>query len=134
MGRMVIDASALLALLFNEPGHEIVDAALDQGVMNAVNLSEVASRLISMGADEQTTRDRLSDLPLEIVPFTAEHAFRVGALRVPTKAHGLSLGDRACLATAEELNLPALTSDQSWTRLKLKVPVKVIREGRARFA
>ena len=134
MARMVIDASALLALLFSEPGHEIVDAALDRGVMNAVNLAEVASKLFSLGADEQTTRDRLSDLPLEIVPFTAEHAFRAGLLRVATKAHGLSLGDRACLATAEELNLPALTSDHSWTRLKLKIPVQVIREHRARFA
>ena len=129
MGRIVIDASALLALLFNEPGHEIVDAALDHGVMNAVNLAEVASRLLFLGADEQTTRDRLGDLPIEIVPFTAEHAFRVGALRVPTMEHGLSLGDRACIATAEELNLPALTSDQSWTRLNFKIPIKVIRKA-----
>ena len=134
MGRIVIDASALLALLFGEPGHEIVDEALDRGVMNAVNLAEVASRLFLLGADEQTTRDRLSDLPLEIVPFTAEHAYRAGLLRVTTKAQGLSLGDRACLATAEELNLPALTSDQSWSRLKLKVPVKLIRKAATSIA
>ncbi|MEP6601521.1 MAG: type II toxin-antitoxin system VapC family toxin [Nitrospirota bacterium] len=127
MGQIVIDASALLALLFGETGHEMVDAALDHGVMNAVNLAEVASRLFFLGADEQTTRDRLGDLPVEIIPFTAEHAYRVGLLRVSTKAQGLSLGDRACIATAEELNLPALTSDQSWSRLKLKIPVQVIR-------
>ena len=127
MGRIVIDASALLALLFGETGHELVDEALNHGVMSAVNLAEVASRLFFLGADEQTTRERLGDLPIEIVPFTAEHAYRTGLLRVTTKAQGLSLGDRACLATAEDLKLPVLTSDQSWSLLKLTIPVQVIR-------
>ena len=127
MSRVVIDASALLALLFAETGHEIVSEALNHGIMSAVNLAEVASRLFFLGADEQTTRNKLADLPIEIVPFTQGHAYRAGVLRVATKARGLSLGDRACLATAEDLKLPVLTADQSWSLLKLTIPVQVIR-------
>ena len=127
MSRVVIDASALLALLFEEAGHETVSEALSHGIMSAVNLAEVASRLFFLGADEETTQNTLSDLPIEIVPFTAEHAYRAGLLRIATKAKGLSLGDRACLATAEDLKLPVLTSDKSWSLLKLTIPVQVIR-------
>ena len=95
--------------------------------MSSVNPAEVASRLFFLGADEETTQNTLSDLPIEIVPFTAEHAYRAGLLRIATKAKGLSLGDRACLATAEDLKLPVLTSDKSWSLLKLTIPVQVIR-------
>ena len=127
MRRVVIDASALLALLFGEAGHEVVAEALSHGIMSAVNLAEVVSRLFFLGADEQMAQNRLSDLPIEIVPFTAEHAYRAGLLRIATKSKGLSLGDRACLATAEDLKLPVLTSDKSWSLLKLSIPVQVIR-------
>ena len=127
MSRVVIDASALLALLFEEAGHEVVSEALSHGIMSAVNLAEVVSRLFFLGADEETAQNRLSDLPIEIVPFTAEHAYRAGQLRIITNSKGLSLGDRACLATAEDLKLPVLTSDKSWSLLKLTIPVQVIR-------
>ncbi len=127
MSRVVIDASALLAMLFAETGHEIVSDALTHGIMSSVNLAEVASRLFFLGADEQTTQNKLADLPIEIVPFTQDHAYRAGLLRTATKARGLSLGDRACLATAEDLKLPVLTADQSWSQLKLTIPVQVIR-------
>jgi ribonuclease VapC len=127
MARVVIDASALLALLFEEPGHQIVGEALSHSIMSAVNLAEVASRLYFLGAEKQAAQNMLSDLPIEIVPFTAEHAYSVGLLRLATKAHGLSVGDRACLATAEDLKLPVLTCDRSWSLLKLTVPVQVIR-------
>jgi len=104
-----------------------VDEALGESVMSAVNLAEVTSRLFDMGADERTIRERLEDLPVDIVPFDAEHAYRTGALRNKTKKLGLSLGDRACLATAAQEKLPVLTADKSWRTLKLDIPIEVIR-------
>ncbi|MGI8744531.1 MAG: type II toxin-antitoxin system VapC family toxin [Bryobacteraceae bacterium] len=125
--RIVLDASALLALLFRERGYERVDEALSGGVMSAVNLAEVTSRLLEMGADEETTRERLEDLPIEIIPFNADHAYRTGILRAKTKKLGLSLGDRACLATAAREKLPVLTADKAWRTLKLDIHMEVIR-------
>ncbi len=125
--RSVLDASALFALLFRERGYDRVDEALSGGVMSAVNLAEVTSRLLEMGADEQTTRERLEDLPIEIIPFNTDHAYRTGALRSKTKKLGLSLGDRACLATAVREKLPVLTADKTWRTLKLDIHIEVIR-------
>jgi ribonuclease VapC len=128
MSSCVLDASALLALLREEPGSEQVAKALDDGaVVSLVNLSEVVAKLSESGMPEEAIREVL-DLPgVKKIEFDAEQAYQAGLLRPLTKSAGLSLGDRACLALARRLNLPVLTTDRVWQALSLDIVVQVIR-------
>jgi PIN domain nuclease of toxin-antitoxin system len=129
----VLDASALLALLKGEPGAERVAEALEQGAyLSAVNLAEVLSKLADWGEDPAEAQARMAQVGLlgaavEVLPFTGEDALEVARLRALTRAYGLSFGDRACLALARRLGLPALTAERAWAELDLGVPVEVLR-------
>ena len=131
--RWLLDASALLALLQDEPGGAVVSRALRDGCgMSTVNAAEVAAYLHRRGwpsADVATAvRTFRSDFGLAFLPFETETALRSGALRQPTAELGLGLGDRACLATAATLGVPALTADRVWLRLaRAGVEVRCIR-------
>lgn len=122
---IVLDASALLAFLFREAGHEHVGAVLDQSLISTVNLAEVLGRFARDGHDPVLARDRLLAGPITIVPFDDRHATLAASLVPHTAPLGLSIGDRACLALALERRLPALTADQVWTSLSL--PIEIIR-------
>jgi len=108
---VVLDASALLALVYAEPGSDVVGALLPNARISAVNLSEVAAKLAEGGMTAPDIHAALDGLGLSVVPFDADLAYAAGLLRAATKAAGLSLGDRACLALAARLGLPALTAD-----------------------
>lgn len=116
----VLDASALLAHLRDEPGAAVVGDAIAEGAaISAVNLAETLSRAADRGADpselaERLTRAGLLDGAVVVEPFTVEDAIDVAHLRPLTRDAGLSLGDRACLALARRLGMPALTADTSW--------------------
>lgn len=129
MDRVVLDASALLAAVFEEPGAERIEDALRRGAaMSAVNAAEVAGRLRADGWTAGEVADVFTELDIEIVPFDAETALRAGAYLPKTKRRGLALGARACLATARRLRVPALTADRAWAGLKLRgVAVEVVR-------
>jgi ribonuclease VapC len=129
----VLDASALLAYLRDERGAEVVAGAIAEGAaISAVNLSEVLSRAADRGEEPvrlaQRMRDRgLLDGAISIEPFTTEDAIEVARLRPTTRKQGLSLGDRACIALARRLDLPALTADVAWSQLDLAVELHQIR-------
>jgi len=129
----VLDASALLALLKGEPGAERVAEALERGAyLSAVNLAEVLSKLADWGEDPAEAQARMAQVGLlgaaaEVLPFTGEDALEVARLRALTRAYGLSFGDRACLALARRLGLPALTAERAWAELDLGIPVEVLR-------
>lgn len=129
MSRCVLDASALLALFNEETGAGRVADLIDGGgaAVNTVNLSEVVAKRTQTGTPEAIIRQAIDHLPIEIVPFTTELAYAAGLLRPATRRLGLSLGDRACLALAQHLSLPAVTADRMWAELSLGVPVEVIR-------
>jgi ribonuclease VapC len=128
MSSCVLDASALMALFHQEPGSDKVAQAIEDGaVLSTVNLAEVTSKLNELGTPEALIQTALNVLELTIVDFNAELAYKVGLLRPLTKSAGLSLGDRACLALAQHLNLPALTTDRVWRDLIPGVNVRVIR-------
>lgn len=127
MPESVIDASALLALLNAEPGADVVAEALPQGVISAVNLSEVIAKLCDAGMPDKAIRQALQPLGIEIVPFDEEQAYQAGLLRTSTQDLGISLGDRACLGLAKKLGVNALTADRAWAELSIGTKIRVIR-------
>ncbi len=127
MSEFVLDASAVLALLQREKGHEEVVAVVGEAKVSAVNLAEVGSQLADKGRPMTQVRATLDGLGLDIVPFDEEQAFEVARLRPLTRSLGLSLGDRACLALAVLRGVPAMTADRTWSALRLGIDVRVIR-------
>jgi ribonuclease VapC len=123
----VIDASALLAMLQDEPGSDRVVAALPDAAISAVNLSEVVAKLCDKGFAQDQARETLEMLSLNVVDFDLPQAVEAGLLRLTTRAFGLSLGDRACLALAARSGATALTTDKVWAQLEIGVSVDVIR-------
>ena len=128
MNEVVLDASAILAVLFHERGAEnLTEEVLQRAVASTVNLAEVQSKLVKMGrTPEDAWVDALS-LDTVAIPFTSQHAKTAGSLIAQTEKQGLSLGDRACLALAIALKAPVYTTEQIWKGLKLGVPIHVIR-------
>jgi PIN domain nuclease of toxin-antitoxin system len=128
MNRAVLDASVILAVLFQERGAEkMTDEIMDVAVASAVNLAEVQSKLVKLGhPPEDAWLDALL-LESDPEPFTAEHAKIAGSLLAKTQKYGLSLGDRSCLALAITLKAPVYTTEQVWRNLKVGVPIHVIR-------
>lgn len=128
---IVLDASALLAYVYGEPGAETVEAALSAAVIHAVNFAEVLSRLAERGSspeDSQGVLEAAGVMKLLTVDVgTVEDALNAARLRPLTKSAGLSLGDRYCLALAQRLGVTALTADRQWADLDVGVTVQVIR-------
>jgi ribonuclease VapC len=121
----VLDASALIALMLREPGAEKVETILNDSAVSAVNLAEVVGFLARNGAAAPVIRQMIDAVESEVVPFDAELAFAAGLLVPATRAAGLSLGDRACLALARRLGVKALTSDTAWPRIAAAVRVEI---------
>lgn len=127
MNKVVLDSSALLAMLFREPGAEAVNDRLHESRMSAVNFSEVAAKMVERGVPLEKAVEILSRQPVEVVPFDTEQAYIAASLRPVTKHLGLSLGDRACLAVGLKWEWPVLTADQLWAKADVGVKVEVIR-------
>jgi ribonuclease VapC len=123
----VLDASALLAMLQGEPGGDVVQGLLETAAISSVNWSEVAQKALDWQAEVEGIRHDLEALGLEIVPFTTVVAETTARLRPATRQAGLSLGDRACLASAAVLGLPAVTCDRVWSGLGLPIEIRVVR-------
>lgn len=129
MNKIVLDTSAVLAWLFQEAGADQVLPVLEagSGIMSSVNYAELAGKLTDQGMPVEIIRETLFDLELEIVDFDAAQAFESGILRTVSKACGLSLGDRACLALAIIKKLPVLTADRIWLNVPVPIEVRSIR-------
>jgi PIN domain nuclease of toxin-antitoxin system len=123
----VFDASAVLALIFGEPGGDVVAEHLEQARISSVNWSEVGAKVAERGGDLARFLEAMRASPLTISPFDREQAEQAALLRCATRKHGLSLGDRACLALAKAHNATALTTDREWERLDVGVAVRLIR-------
>lgn len=123
----VLDASALLAALHDEPGADRVRELLPSARIGSVNLSEVIAKLQERGVPDTVIDEILDDLDLSVVPFDAATARQAGLLRTATRTAGLSLGDRACLALAAEQDATAVTTDRAWADLDLGITVELLR-------
>lgn len=120
MIKNILDASAVLAVLNGERGEKKVIPILAESAISSVNLTEVIAKLLEAGMEESNARLAVSVLGIGvIVDFTEDSAWDAAKLRPLTKQFGLSLGDRACLGLSIKLNVPAVTADKEWTKLKL---------------
>ena len=123
----VVDSSALLALLWSEPGSEAVATVMADAIISAVNMAEVCSKLADRGIVGVEVRALLSELAIRVVAFDESQAFKTGDLRLATRAFGLSIGDRACLALAVSEKLGVITADKAWDSLNLGMSITLIR-------
>jgi len=123
----VLDASALLALLAEEPGADEVEKLLDGAAMSTVNLSEVLQKSEQHGIDTEGLDFDLEALGVEFHPFDLTQARATADVWARAPRAGLSLGDRACLALAHSLSGTAVTTDRRWSAAKHGTEVRVIR-------
>ena len=129
----VLDASALLAVLHDEDGASTVMEAIGEGAaISVANWAEVLSKLAEAGrnpeeASAELRRAEGSRRALTIEPMTAADCITIARLRPITRAQGLSLADRACLALAQRLRVPALTADREWVAADVEAEVRLIR-------
>jgi ribonuclease VapC len=128
MSRIVLDASAVLALLNQEPGaRKLTPELLSDSTASTVNLAEVQTKLVRDGGGPDEAWE-LALAPIsDSEPFTSEQAKVAGTLVKQTRSLGLSLGDRACLALAMTLKAPVYTADKEWKNLKLGIPIHILR-------
>ena len=124
---VVLDASALLAFLHDEPGSLVVSQALEGALVSSINWSEVLQKAIDRSVGVDGMQQEFVDLGVTFEPFTQDHAEIAAQLWSITRSHGLSFADRACLALGIERNLPVLTADRPWGQLELNVEIRVIR-------
>jgi PIN domain nuclease of toxin-antitoxin system len=127
MTGVVLDASAMIALLLDEPGAEVVLPRLATSIASTANWAEVAQHLIPRGTDLAEVRAALVQGGLVLVPLSVAGAQRAASLREPTRGSGLGLADRCCLALAAETGRVALTADTAWASAEVGADVELIR-------
>lgn len=125
---MVMDASAILCLLNGEKGADQVAAALPGSVIGATNYAEVITKLRDSGMTKEDADEALGAFDLDVRSLSRGQAAQTGHLRSETKEAGLSLGGRACLALALDLNGTAVTCDKDWKKSKIAgLKIQVVR-------
>jgi len=126
MSGVVLDTSAIIALINEEPGGERVGQVVRGASVSVVNLCEVVGYLIFRGLTPDMVNDALEPLEFTTILADPDLAREAGYLRAVTASAGLSLGDRFCLALARQLRLPAYTADRQWAKLPEAIGVEIV--------
>lgn len=119
MPSAVLDSSAVIAVLRDEPGAALIDAYIGEALISAVNLQEVIKALLLRGFVLDEARGLIDTLKLEVRSHDFAGAYAAAALYAATKTKGSGLGDRTCMALAISEGLPAITTDQQWSKLAI---------------
>lgn len=128
MNKVVLDASALLAVMFNERGAEVVAPVLFGATISAVNYSEVFKKAIEKRGTIQETLSFLTRQAIRIVSFDQERAIAAAAILPQSAEHGLSFADRACVALGLELGYRVFTAEERMSKTTLAIDVRLIRQ------
>ena len=126
MSEIVLDASALIAMLKEEPGGEQVRSVLSRSRLSAANLAEVVSHFVRLTVPADELTRTLDQLPLRVVVVDQSIGALAGRMIASTGRLGLSLGDRICLATAKLAGAQAMTADRAWRDVAELVGVEVV--------
>ncbi|HEU0221189.1 MAG TPA: type II toxin-antitoxin system VapC family toxin [Paracoccaceae bacterium] len=125
--RVVLDSSAILAIVFGEPGEDRALELVAHALVSTVNLSEAVAKMNERGFERAVTRVLLRGLGFRVETFDERGAYEAGELRQATRGAGLSFGDRACLSLALREELPVATADRAWQAVELGVEIEMIR-------
>ncbi|MGX6960636.1 MAG: type II toxin-antitoxin system VapC family toxin [Rickettsia endosymbiont of Pentastiridius leporinus] len=126
--QVLLDTSAVIALLKKESGYKLIEDVIASSSISSVNLSELVSVLVRTGIPVNEVDEIITDIVPEIILFSEDIAIEAGKLAIYTKKYGLSLGDRACIATGIYHNMIVYTTDKIWVELKIKnANIKLIR-------
>jgi len=120
MSKVVLDSSALIALIKNEAGADLVEQHLGRIVMSSLNIAEAAGILIDLGLSHEECKNNIEPYIDVIVPLDIQQSFEIAFLKKHTKHKGLSIGDRACITLGIETGLPIYTADRIWAGLNLE--------------
>jgi PIN domain nuclease of toxin-antitoxin system len=127
MNDVILDASAIIAVLKREPGAERVASVAEGARVSALTIAEVATWLVMEGVPGEQAHAAISLFRLTVEPFDEVRALAAGVLFAKTRHRGLSLGDRACLALALELRMPVFTGDRAWRDLDIGADIRLFR-------
>lgn len=119
---VILDASALIALLKAEPGADIVEGHITEAVISAINVGEVAQYHLRSNSDLAGFEAVMTVLELDILPVNGEQVYaaaelRMASIREGKKGSPLSQADSICLAAAKLYGWTVLTSDKEWCRV-----------------
>jgi len=124
---IILDSSAVLALLWKETGSEIVAKSIGKASISTVNASEVIAKMVDRGIDDTTAEQILLTLGMGIINFDTPTSILAGQIRRTTKSQGLSLGDRSCIALGIIKKSKILTADREWANVDMDVQIELIR-------
>lgn len=127
MSSVILDASALMAFLRDEPGSARVESVLARAAISTVNLSEILARAAELPDGLDSAKALLKGLQLRVVPFDEQQAEIAAKLRPTTRSLGLSLADRCCLAIGIAERATILTTDVCWAKLQMGIDIQIIR-------
>ncbi len=127
MSDVILDSSAILAVINHEAGADRVQAVADGATVSALIIAEVVSWLAVRDTPADEIYETIEDFKLRVQPFHHARAMAAGLIVSKTRRRGLSLGDRGCLALAIELGLPVVTGDRAWRDLDIGVDIRLFR-------
>lgn len=123
----VFDSSVVLAVLYGEPGSDLVISRMRGALLSSVNLIEVHTKLLLNGMPRDAARKKIEQIRCEVCPLVEQHVRLASEMVFQTRPLGLSLGDRACLALGIERGATVFTTDRAWSSLSLGIEIQVIR-------
>ncbi|NRB10155.1 MAG: type II toxin-antitoxin system VapC family toxin [Rickettsiaceae bacterium] len=124
--KKLLDTSAVISILQKESGYKLVEEIIASSAISAVNFSELVAVLARSSIPEKDIDKIITDIVPEIIPFSEDIAINAGKLVNKTKEYGLSLGDRACLATGQYYGMEIYTADKAWLKLQKHIKSNII--------